>query len=252
MCIRDRYQRRVHGDYQNPRIQQMPKKRTETQEEVNNVTDDKLKGKSRRSTSELATAAETDTSQVVDENESMGIETEQVNAKSKADRFSKAPKEKRSTGVIYVGHLPYGFVEEGLKEFFSQYGDVIKVKLVRSKKTARSKGYAFIQFKYKEVAKIAADNVNGHILYGRRLVSRYLEDDGNGLRFRNAGKRFKYYPWKQIFIKQINKEKSSKEMKKSVFKLLKGEKEKREELARLGINYDFPGYVSSLVDVKPQ
>jgi RNA recognition motif-containing protein len=37
-------------------------------------------------------------------------------------------------GVIYVGHLPYGFVEEGLKEYFGQYGEVKDVKLGRSKK----------------------------------------------------------------------------------------------------------------------
>jgi hypothetical protein len=35
-------------------------------------------------------------------------------------------------------------------------------------------------------------------------------------------------------------------MKKSVYKLLKSEEEKREELARLGIKYEFPGYVSNL------
>jgi RNA recognition motif-containing protein len=41
------------------------------------------------------------------------------------------------TGVLYVGHLPYGFVEEGLKEYFGQYGEVVNVKLGRSKKVKK-------------------------------------------------------------------------------------------------------------------
>lgn len=35
---------------------------------------------------------------------------------------------------MYVGHLPYGFVEEGLKKYFSQYGDILNIHLARSKK----------------------------------------------------------------------------------------------------------------------
>jgi nucleolar protein 15 len=50
--------------------------------------------------------------------------------------------------VVYLGHLPYGFQEQQLTSYFSQYGDVLGVKVARSKKTARSKGYAFIQFRY--------------------------------------------------------------------------------------------------------
>ena len=49
-------------------------------------------------------------------------------------------------GVIYIGHLPHGFYEEELKSYFGQYGNVLAVKVGRSKKTARSKGFAFIQF----------------------------------------------------------------------------------------------------------
>jgi len=42
--------------------------------------------------------------------------------------------EEREGGIIYLGHLPYGFLEEGMKEYFTQFGDVLGVKLFRSKK----------------------------------------------------------------------------------------------------------------------
>ncbi len=39
-----------------------------------------------------------------------------------------------SCGVIYVGHLPYGFFEKELSGFFTQFGEVTGVKVSRSKK----------------------------------------------------------------------------------------------------------------------
>ena len=40
----------------------------------------------------------------------------------KIERISK--KNKNERGVLYVGHIPYGFNEEEIKDFFSQFGDV--------------------------------------------------------------------------------------------------------------------------------
>ena len=37
-------------------------------------------------------------------------------------------------GVIYVGHLPHGFYEAQLKDYFSQFGTVTKVHVSRNKK----------------------------------------------------------------------------------------------------------------------
>ena len=37
-------------------------------------------------------------------------------------------------GVIYVGHLPHGFYESQLKDYFSQFGAVTKVHVSRNKK----------------------------------------------------------------------------------------------------------------------
>lgn len=42
--------------------------------------------------------------------------------------------EDRLPGVIYVGHVPHGFYEDEMKAYFSQFGDVLAIKLSRSKK----------------------------------------------------------------------------------------------------------------------
>lgn len=57
-----------------------------------------------------------------------------------------------SAGVVYVGHLPKGFYEEAMTGFFAQFGTVTRVKVARSKKTGRAKGYAFVEFRNVEVS----------------------------------------------------------------------------------------------------
>lgn len=43
------------------------------------------------------------------------------------------------SGVVYIGHIPHGFYEEAMNGFFKQFGDVIRVRISRSKKSARCK-----------------------------------------------------------------------------------------------------------------
>lgn len=53
--------------------------------------------------------------------------------------------------------------------YFSQFGRVTKVRLSRSKKTGRSKHYAFIEFYSAEVARIAAEAMDGYMFFGQKL-----------------------------------------------------------------------------------
>ena len=59
------------------------------------------------------------------------------------ERIQKSRKIKRKcdvqSGVVYVGHLPHGFYEEQLKGYFSQFGDVNKVKVARNQKVSCGK-----------------------------------------------------------------------------------------------------------------
>lgn len=103
--------------------------------------------------------------------------------------------------VIYLGHLPYGFQEDQLKAYFSQYGEVLAVKLARSKATARSKGYAFVQFRYPEVAEIVSDNMNGYLLLGKVIVSNVLPATQKNPFCYATSAKYKFINWKRIFIK---------------------------------------------------
>lgn len=108
-------------------------------------------------------------------------------------------------GVVYVGHLPHGFLEEELKSYFSQYGDVLGVKVARSKKTARSKGYAFIQFRYPEVAQIVSDTMNGYLLLGKVLISHTLPPNERNPFTYASSHKYRFINWQKKFIEQKNK-----------------------------------------------
>ena len=60
----------------------------------------------------------------------------------------------KNRGVVYIGHIPHGFYERQMRQFFGQFGAVTNLRLGRSKKTGKSRGFAFVEFKYMEVAKV--------------------------------------------------------------------------------------------------
>ncbi len=56
------------------------------------------------------------------------------------------------------------------------------------------------------MAEIAAKAMNGYIINGKTLKCHVLEKDkANPFSFRFGSKKFKYIPWKRIFIKEKNK-----------------------------------------------
>jgi nucleolar protein 15 len=76
-------------------------------------------------------------------------------------------------GVLYVGHIPHGFFENQMRSFFKQFGNVTQLRISRSKRTGGSKGYAFIEFEYAEVAKVAADTMNNYLMFEKLLKCKY-------------------------------------------------------------------------------
>lgn len=80
-------------------------------------------------------------------------------------------------GVVYLGHVPHGFYEKEMRSFFSQFGRVTRLRLSRSKHTGRSKGYAFLEFRHEEVAKVAADTMNNYLMYRQILKCEFVPAD---------------------------------------------------------------------------
>ena len=160
-------------------------------------------------------------------------------------RFHKLKVTKESPrGIVYVGHLPKGFNETELKNFFQQFGQVTKLRVSRSVKTARSRGYAFLEFAEKSVAQIASKAMNKYLMFGRELDV-HLMDNVHHETFKHGNRDWKFTPTRQMFRSKKNAENDGKtpEQKKArVAGLLQKEKEKRDRLKELEMDYKFSGY----------
>lgn len=111
-------------------------------------------------------------------------------AKKKEISFLVKPKPRQfrppkltNKGIVYVGHIPHGFYEEQMKDFFKQFGSVTRVRVARSKRTGKSRGYGYVEFLLPEVAKIAADTMNNYLMCGRLLKATYIPPERQHLGF---------------------------------------------------------------------
>merc|ERR1712013_406396 len=81
----------------------------------------------------------------------------------------RKPQDLKNRAVIYISHIPHGFYEKAMRAFFGQFGSVTNLRLGRSKKTGRSCGFAFVEFKYREVAEVVAESMNNYLMFDRLL-----------------------------------------------------------------------------------
>ena len=96
-----------------------------------------------------------------------------------------------------------------------------KLRVSRSKKTARSRGYAFLEFAEKTVAEIASKAMNNYLLFGRQLDVHIMEDGTvHKNTFKDGNRDWKFVPTREIFRGKKNAEKNDVEKKARVKGLL--------------------------------
>ncbi|CEF67267.1 MKI67 FHA domain-interacting nucleolar phosphoprotein [Strongyloides ratti] len=157
-------------------------------------------------------------------------------------KMSKNPEDFSS--IIKISRLPYGFFEEELLNFFTQFGKVIRVRVPRSKKTLNFKRYAYVEFELPEIAEIVAETMDNHMMFdnlikvqhlkykdvpekfftSRRVILRFSKNKTTVIKeIKKRSKPFEGVDWNEIQKKITNKY-----------------KRKQDKLGNLGINYQFP------------
>ncbi|PSC72472.1 MKI67 FHA domain-interacting nucleolar phospho [Micractinium conductrix] len=149
--------------------------------------------------------------------------------------------------VAYLGHLPHGFYEKQLKEYFSQFGKVTKVRLSRSKKNGASKGYAFLEFSSAEVAAIAASAMDGYMLATQKLSARVLPaSEVHPQLFKGANRVFKKMPWAKIERERHNRDLTAAEAEKRQRQAVERDERRRRRITQAGIDYDYQSLEAAL------
>ena len=164
----------------------------------------------------------------------------------------KSKKQSSKPRVLYVGSLPHGFYETQMRSYFGQFGDVLRVKVSRNKKTGKSKHYAFVEFKHAEVAAIVAESMDNYLLGTHVLKVKLMRpEDVHPETFKGvkggAGEKvaersgFKIVPWNKRAAEQHNKKRGDAGERNRLKKLAKKEKERMKKIRESGIEYEFEG-----------
>lgn len=85
---------------------------------------------------------------------------------------------------FYVGNLAFSSSEESVKDLFSQFGEVLSVKIPTDQMTGRSRGFCFVEM---ENVDGIIEQLNGTEFEGRVLRVDYALERQNGSRFGNRG-----------------------------------------------------------------
>ncbi|KAK4058305.1 nucleolar protein [Microbotryomycetes sp. JL221] len=167
------------------------------------------------------------------------VQTKLENANNKADK----KKKKAQTGTVYLGRIPHGFFEDEMRSYFSQFGEVTRLRLSRNKQTGRSKHYAFIEFAYESVAKIVQETMDNYLLAGHILVCKVVPNDQiHPKMWIGANRKYRPVPKGRRDAVKRNAPKTEQQQENIKKRLLNKEQQKRKQLAELGIEYDFAGY----------
>lgn len=114
------------------------------------------------------------------------LETIALN-KKKQKQFSKKTKlakkirkvnpasKSLSHGVIRLTNIPHGFYEEPMQRYFGQFGKVMDIKVVRSRKSAKPLGLAYVKFQYRGVARLVAQSMNGYLMFNKIMRCKYIK-----------------------------------------------------------------------------
>ncbi|KAF8350093.1 hypothetical protein F5887DRAFT_1059288 [Amanita rubescens] len=81
--------------------------------------------------------------------------------------------------MLYVGSLHFNLTESDIKQVFEPFGELEFVDLHRDPMTGRSKGYAFVQYKRSEDARMALEQMEGFELAGRTLRVNTVHEKGS-------------------------------------------------------------------------
>jgi len=71
---------------------------------------------------------------------------------------------------LFVGSLPWAVNDDGLKQAFAPFGNVVSATVVVDRRSGRSKGFGFVEMENDSEATAAIEALNGSELNGRNIV----------------------------------------------------------------------------------
>merc|ERR1712032_306695 len=150
----------------------------------------------------------------------------------------RKPQDLKNRAVIYISHVPHGFYEKAMRAFFGQFGTVTNLRLGRSKKTGRSCGFAFVEFKYREVA----ESMNNYLMFDRLLKCSVVPKERTSKAIFRGKVEEQKPPGKMAMMKHkrlVNAVKCDETVQRRQVRQAKRVKKSLAKLEKAGIAYNF-------------
>ena len=77
---------------------------------------------------------------------------------------------------VFVGGISWNTDNEGLREAFERFGEVVDAKVITDRETGRSRGFGFVTFADDDSASQAINEMDGQDLDGRTVKVNEAQD----------------------------------------------------------------------------
>jgi nucleolar protein 15 len=128
-----------------------------------------------------------------------------------------------------------------MRAYFTQFGEITRLRLSRNRITGRSKHYAFVEFSSVTVAKIVAETMDNYLMYGHILKCKFVPAESlHPEIWKGANRRFKKTPWNRIEKKRLERGKTREQWTDRIAKEQKKRLSKAKKLKELGYEFNLP------------
>ncbi|RYP63587.1 hypothetical protein DL771_009195 [Monosporascus sp. 5C6A] len=164
----------------------------------------------------------------------------------KAPKPSKASEEATAasngeTGVLYVGRIPHGFYEHEMRQYFSQFGNILRLRLSRSKRTGASKHFAFLEFEDAAVAEVVQKTMDNYLLFGHVLKCKIVpKSQIHENLWKGANKRFKKVPGNKIASNTLKKPLTELGWSERISREERRRRSRAQKLLEMGYEFEAP------------
>ncbi|KAF8501728.1 hypothetical protein F5888DRAFT_1674836 [Russula emetica] len=166
------------------------------------------------------------------------IARDDASVKRKLERAKRNPV--LETGVVYLSRIPHGFYEDQLRAYFSQFGEISRLRLSRNKRTGKSKHYGFIEFLSAPVAQIVSETMDNYLLMGHILTCKVIpKDDVHPELWLGANRKWRVVPTYRLAQAQHNKPRNETQRRTADKRLMKRQEARKRKLAEAGVVYNF-------------
>ncbi|KAI7351004.1 hypothetical protein KC320_g5239 [Hortaea werneckii] len=183
-----------------------------------------------------------------DDEEEQGVAVEKLPQAPRMKDIQKriqqatASDPEQSPGIIYIGRLPHGFYEPQLRGYFSQFGEILHLRLARNRKSGKSQHYAFIEFASLAVAEIVAKSMDKYLMFGHILQVRIVpREQVKENIFDGATRRRKPVPRNRLEGRKLSHGREREVWDRKVEREEKRRAGKQEKLRELGYEFEMPG-----------